>query len=233
MTDSVQTHRVPYYSQWESADLVPEFVTGSRSSADDPLWQKSGADSQEEYAFWAPRICGMACLRMALDFWGHSVPPSVPLLRDALDAGVYVRTGETTVQGLIYAPFADWVTRRWNLHAEARPELTAEDIIAESARGHLLLLSVHYTIRTLDPAPPQRGGHLVLAVDSGPEGVVLNNPSGLPGHSQEYHHVPWAEFDRFFAGRGVVLGSSRQHPGSMTDPARTTRDDKPIVIHMG
>ncbi|NUK27782.1 hypothetical protein HRW08_35180, partial [Streptomyces lunaelactis] len=71
MTGSTTTHRVPYYSQWESADLVPEFITGARSAADDPLWQKSGADSREEYAFWAPRMCGMACLRMALDHWGH------------------------------------------------------------------------------------------------------------------------------------------------------------------
>ncbi len=210
MTGSTTTHRVPYYSQWESADLVPEFITGTRSAADDPLWQKSGADSREEYAFWAPRMCGMACLRMALDFWGHPVPPSVPLLREALSAGVYVRTGETTVKGLIYAPFAAWVTRRWNLHAEARPELAAEKIGAEVARGNLMLLSVHKTIRTLDPAPAQRGGHLVLAVGSGPAGVVLHNPSGLPGQSQEFHTVPWAVLGRFYAGRGVVLGPTAQ-----------------------
>ncbi|MGW7363407.1 C39 family peptidase [Streptomyces sp. NPDC054841] len=203
-------HPVPYYSQWESADLVPEFITGARSAADDPLWQKSGADSREEYAFWAPRMCGMACLRMALDFWGHPVPPSVPLLREALAACAYVRTGETTVKGLIYAPFADWVTRRWGLHAEPRPELAAEEIDAQVARGNLLLLSVHKTIRTLDPAPAGRGGHLVLAVGSGPRGVVLHNPSGLPGRSQEFHTVPWTDLDRFYAGRGVVLGTTAQ-----------------------
>ncbi|MEV6398978.1 C39 family peptidase [Streptomyces sp. NPDC051907] len=208
MADSATIHRVPYYSQWESAGLVPEFVTGARSSADDPLWQKSGADSREEYAFWAPRICGLACLRMALDFWGHPVPPSAPLLREALDAGAYARTGETTVKGLIYAPFADWVTRRWGLHAQARPELTAEEIDSEVAAGGLVLLSVHKTIRTLDPRPAQRGGHLVLAVGAGPEGVVLHNPSGFPDHSQEFHTVSWTDLDRFFAGRGVVLSSS-------------------------
>jgi hypothetical protein len=143
MTGSTTTHRVPYYSQWESAALVPEFITGARGAADDPLWQKSGADSRAEYQFWAPRMCGMACLRMALDFWGHPVPPSVPLLREALDVGAYVRTDESTVKGLIYAPFAEWVIRRWGLHAQVRPELTPDEIHAESARGNLLLLSVH------------------------------------------------------------------------------------------
>ncbi|MFJ8646340.1 C39 family peptidase [Streptomyces sp. NPDC093546] len=210
MTGSTIVHRVPYYSQWESADLVPEFITGARSAADDPLWQKSGADSREEYAFWAPRMCGMACLRMALDFWGHSVPPSMPLLHDALDAGAYARTGETTVKGLIYAPFADWVRRRWGLYAQARPELPLEEVDGEVSRGRLVLLSVHKTIRTLAPRPSGRGGHLVLAVGSGPGGVVLHNPSGLPGRSQQFHTVPWADLDRFYAGRGVVLGRAHQ-----------------------
>lgn len=207
MTDSATVHAVPYYSQWESASLVPEFISGTRSAAADPLWQKSGADTREEYAFWAPRMCGMACLRMALDCWGLPVPPSVPLVGEALEAGAYVRTGPDTVQGLIYAPFATWVTRRFGLRAEVRPQLAAETIDTEIMRGRLLLLSVHKTIRTLDAAPAQRGGHLVLAVGSGPAGVILHNPSGLPGRSQQYHRVPWADFDRFFAGRGVVLGS--------------------------
>ncbi|WP_405985334.1 C39 family peptidase [Streptomyces sp. NBC_00872] len=209
MTGSPLIHRVPYYSQWESAALVPEFITGTRAAADDPLWPKSGADTREEYAFWAPRMCGMACLRMALDYWGHEVPPSVPLLREALEAGAYVQTDEQ-VKGLIYAPFARWVARRWDLYADVRPELTAADISTEIARGHVVLLSVHKTIRTLDPAPPQRGGHLVLAVGTGRRGVLLHNPSGLPGQSQEFHHVPWTDLDRFFAGRGVVLGPHAQ-----------------------
>src|SRR5882757_382345 len=198
-------HKVPYYSQWESAALVPEFISGT-SAAEDPLWQKSGADTAQEYAFWAPRMCGMACLRMTLDWLGQQVPPSVPLVREALEAGAYVRTGDQ-VQGLIYAPFADWAVRRFGLHAQARPDLPADQIHAEVAAGRVVLLSVYKTIRTLDPEPPQRGGHLVLAVGAGPEAVVLHNPSGLPGRSQQFHHVRWADLDRFYAGRGVVLGS--------------------------
>lgn len=208
MNASPIIHPVPYYSQWESVGLVPQFVTGAMSAADDPLWQKSGADSRDEYAFWAPRICGMACLRMALDHWGHPVPPSVPLLREALEAGAYVRDGDQ-VRGMIYAPFAAWAARRWGLHAEVRPRLAAEEIREEIGRRHLVMLSVHKTIRTLDEAPPARGGHLVLGVGTGADGVRLHNPSGLPDHSQRFARVPWADLDRFFAGRGVVLGPGR------------------------
>ncbi|MEV5730318.1 MULTISPECIES: C39 family peptidase [Streptomyces] len=199
-------HRVPYYSQWESRDLVPDFITGRLDAADDPLWQKSGADSPQEYAFWAPRMCGVACLRMALDFWRHPVPSSVPLVRELCEAGAYLRDGDT-VKGLIYQPFAEHVSARWGLEAQSVPELPATRIPEIIASGRLVLLSVHKTVRTPDVDPPSRGGHLVLAVGANEESVMLHNPSGLPGASQEFASVPWPRLDRFYAGRGVILGA--------------------------
>ncbi|MER6131896.1 C39 family peptidase [Streptomyces sp. NPDC001815] len=198
-------HPVPYYSQWESRTLVPEFITGRRDAADDPLWQKSGADTPREYAFWAPRMCGVACLRMVLDFWRHSVPPSVPLVRELCEAGAYVRDGDA-VKGLIYQPFADYVGARWGLKAESVPDLAASHIHEAIASGRLVLMSVHKTVRTPEIDPPSKGGHLVLAVGASKEGVMLHNPSGLPGVSQEHAPVSWARFDRFYAGRGVIVG---------------------------
>ncbi|MEU8466059.1 C39 family peptidase [Streptomyces sp. NPDC029003] len=203
------THRVPYFSQWESSALVPGFVSSSVAAADDPLWRSSGAGTAAEYAFWAPRMCGMACLRMALGHFGRPVPASVPLVREALAAGAYVREGDQ-VQGLIYAPFATWVASRWGLFAEARPRLSVDEVDAEVSRGRLVLLSVYKTIRTLDPRPAGRGGHLVLAVGSGPDHITIHNPSGFPDHSQRFHRVPKADLGRFFAGRGVVLGPAPQ-----------------------
>ncbi|MFF3312778.1 C39 family peptidase [Streptomyces sp. NPDC002952] len=206
MSVSTTRHRVPYYSQWESSDLVPEFITGRLSAADDPLWQKSGADTPQEYAFWAPRMCGVACLRMALDFWGHPVPSSVPLVRELCEAGAYVREGDT-VKGLIYQPYAEYVAARWGLEAESVPDLPATRIPEILGSGRLALLSVHKTVRTPEADPPSRGGHLVLAVGASEESVMLHNPSGLPGASQEFAPVPWARFDHFYAARGVILGA--------------------------
>ncbi|MEU1353914.1 C39 family peptidase [Streptomyces cinnamoneus] len=209
MNGSVIKHDVPYYSQWESAALVPEFITGARAASEDPLWQKSGAGTAEEYAYWAPRICGMACLRMALDFFGHPVPPSIPLVEEFLEAGAYVRQGDQ-VKGLIYAPFAAYVTERWDLLAQSTPELPADQVVSHIQDGHLVILSVYKSIRTLDPAPPSRGGHLVLAVGTSPDHLFIHNPSGLPGQSQRFAAVPWGDLDRFYAGRGIVLGARRE-----------------------
>jgi hypothetical protein len=42
------------------------------------------------------------------------------------------------------------------------------------------------------------------------EGVKLNNPSGFPGRSQHHAPVPWTTLERFYAGRGVVLGNQEE-----------------------
>ncbi|WP_405592375.1 C39 family peptidase [Streptomyces sp. NBC_01092] len=206
MTDSAITHPVPYYSQYESAVMIPDLIAGTRTAGDDPLWLKSGADSREEYAFWAPRMCGVACLRMALDYWGHPVPPSVPLVRELCDAGAYVRDGDT-VKGLIYRPFAEHTQARWGIAAQVEPDLTTEALHRHLGGGGLALISVHKTIRHPETTePPSRGGHLVLAVGATEEALLIHNPSGLPDSSQEFARVPWARLAAFYAGRGVLLG---------------------------
>lgn len=205
MTQGPTILPVPYYAQWESADLVPDIIAGTLDAADDPLWQKSGADSPQEYAFWSWRLCGVACLRMALDHWRGTAPPALTLAGECVEAGAYVRH-EDRVDGLIYAPFAAYASRRWGLYAKSRPELSARGIRDEVGAGRLVMLSVHPSVRELDPAPPRRGGHLVLAVGVTDEAVVIHNPSGFPGRSQRFAHVPWRDLERFYAGRGVVLG---------------------------
>lgn len=208
MTGPTTKPRIPYYSQWESASLVPEFITGTRPAADDPLWQKSGADSPEEYDFWAPRMCGVACLRMALDYWRFPVPPSVPLVRELEKAGAYVRDADQ-VRGLIYKPFAEYVTRRWDLYARVTPELTPAEIQQEVNAGRLVMISVNKDIRTPEVEPLGKGGHLVLVVAADADGVELHNPSGLPGSTQRNAGVSWTTLDRFYAGRGIVLGNRK------------------------
>ncbi|MGG2464652.1 C39 family peptidase [Streptomyces sp. RGM 3693] len=203
--DTTVIHPVPYHSQWASPDLVPAILAGTMSAAADPRWPEYGAESPEEYAWWSWRLCGMACLRMALEFWRQSAPPAMHLATECLDAGAYVRRTDG-LDGLIYAPFAAYVERRWGLIAESRPALPRTELPALIGAGRLVLLSVHPAVRDADPEPPQRGGHLVLAVGVTPDHVVIHNPSGLPGRSQEFAHVDWQALDRVYAGRGVVLG---------------------------
>ena len=199
--------QVPYYSQWETPELVGDIINHRIDAADDPGWQRSGAVTPQEYAYWSWRACGMACLRMALQHWQGAAPPMMDLARDLLAAGGYVRREDGGLDGLIYAPFAVRVRERFGLYAQARPELPAADIRAELLAGRLVMLSVHPSIRTHLIDPPRRGGHLVLAVGTSPQAVTFHNPSGLYQDSQQYAQVPWDRLEHFYAGRGVVLGA--------------------------
>ncbi|SEL86636.1 C39 family peptidase [Streptacidiphilus jiangxiensis] len=199
------TGTVPYCSQFGSPELVPELISGTLAAQDDPRWAESGASTPQEYAWWCRRVCGMACLRMALLHWRGSAPGTVELAHQCVAAGGYVVDGER-VEGLIYAPFARYAGERWGLAATVETSLDPAGIRAHLDAGRLPMLSVHPSIRTLNPEPPFRGGHLVLAVDHDDEALYVNNPSGYPG-SQHYARVPWADLDRFFARRGVVLGA--------------------------
>ncbi|MFF0739737.1 C39 family peptidase [Streptomyces sp. NPDC004111] len=202
-------HQVPYHSQWASPGLVPAILAGDLPAAEDPRWRSYGAASPEEYEWWSWRLCGVACLRMSLGHWGLPVPSAMELAAACEAAGAYVRRADGGLDGLIYAPFARYVEANWPLTAECRPELPAAELPALLAQGHLVMLSVHPSVR--EPAsadPPRRGGHLVLAVGATPEAVLVHNPSGFPGHSQEFAPVPWTDLDRFYAGRGVVLGKA-------------------------
>jgi hypothetical protein len=201
----VQTrHAVPYFSQWESADLVAEIIAGSLLASHDPRWAESGAATAAEYEFWSWRICGMACLRMILAHRGDPVPRSVPLAEECTRAGGYVRH-PNRVDGLIYSPFANWIADRWGIKATVRAELPHTDIAETIHAGGLAIVSVHPWIRWPERTPPRRGGHLALITGAGPGHLLVHNPSGLPGQSQEHARVDLATFDRFYAGRGVLV----------------------------
>lgn len=197
---------VPYYSQWESPELVPRFVDGSLAASADPRWAASGARTPAEYGFWSRRVCGLACLRMILASRGARVPPMMTLVERALAWRAYIPDGERVI-GLIYRPFADWVGAEFGIDARVRPELTIGEIAGSATPATPVIASVHPWIRWPDRTPPAAGGHLVLVTGAAGGLVRLHNPSGLPGSSQRDALIPAAVFGRFFAGRGVVVGA--------------------------
>lgn len=203
-TDASMVHNVPYFSQWESPDLVPDFLSGELSASDDPLWARSGAGSAEEYEFWSWRACGVACLRMMLTWWMGDAPAAIPLVKECQDAGAYVVAGEK-VKGLIYAPFCDYLGERWGLKATVATGLELTEVGDLLGEDRLAILSVHPSIRRPTQAPPERGGHLVLVVGTHDDGLIIHNPSGLPGTSQKFARLDFATLTRYFAGRGMVI----------------------------
>jgi len=97
---------VPYLSQWESPEPVPQFIDGSMRPADDPRWTVSGARTPREYEYWSGEACGLACLKMIMGWHGLPVPATTRLVEQALAWKAYVPERDR-VAGLIYRPFAE------------------------------------------------------------------------------------------------------------------------------
>jgi hypothetical protein len=200
---------VPYFSQWESAELAAGFVDGSLSLADDPQWAASGARTPDEYQYWAGKVCGLACLKMILAHRAMPVPATMPLVKKAITWQAYIPQGER-VAGLIYQPFADWVAADYGITVEVAPELAVETVAELASPDTPVIVSVHKWIRWPDRDPPAAGGHLVLVTGAGGGLLRLHNPSGIPPASQRDALVPAQDFARFFAGRGMVIRLGRR-----------------------
>jgi hypothetical protein len=201
----VITRPVPYVSQFASPELVEGFVSDLVPVGADPRWAESGARDVVQYAWWARRMCGMACLRMVLGAHGIEAPPLVPLAEECARHGGYVRHADGRVDGLIYAPFVAWVAERFGPAGEVRGDLPLAEVLDLAAAGALVMASVHPWLRWPDREPPSRGGHLVLVVGTSPDGLLVHNPSGLPGESQSSAELKPSTFERFYADRGVVF----------------------------
>lgn len=198
---------VPYFCQWESAHRAGEIIRKELDLANDPAWRNSGARDRDEYVRWASHVCGMACLKMVLAARDGQEHPTLELARRSLPYGAYVEEADGGIKGLIYAPFVRYVAEVFGLHAQVRVDLPAAELPALMRQADYYMASVHPSIRWPDTLPPKKGGHLVLVTRATANAVVFHNPSGEPG-SQADVELSLADFDRFYAGRGVAILAS-------------------------
>ncbi|WP_019122690.1 C39 family peptidase [Brevibacillus massiliensis] len=198
---------VPYFSQWESRQLVPDFLSGSLHPAADPLWHLSGASDRDEYARWSSHICGMACLKMLLAHWKKQVMPTIELMKLCRDYGGYVVDEAGTIKGLFYRPFVSFIADRFGLQAEVKEHTPIEEIYELIDQGHVYMASVHPSIRTPEVTPPKQGGHLVYVFGRNDQRreIVFHNPSGHSPASQENVQLSCDVFARFYAQRGILI----------------------------
>ncbi|WP_027057745.1 C39 family peptidase [Mesorhizobium loti] len=196
---------VPFFSQWETPDMTLAVLADGAEVAlrRDPLWRGSGAETLDEYAVWAANICGMACLKMILASRGEIVP-TIELARRCTGHGGYV-VHEGSIKGLIYAPFVTFVTAEFGLEAQVMTNVATADIPAILDRSRFFIASVSSSIRWPEREPPSKGGHLVLVTAASDDGFRFHNPSGHNRATQENAVLAPADFDRFFANRGIAV----------------------------
>lgn len=194
----------PYFAQWETEELA----WGDDPARRDPLWARSGAADEAEYYRWADHLCGVACLRMALGALGREVPSAHELRREVQALGGYVEGEDGSIAGLIYKGAVEWLLAR-GVAARIALDEPAEGIPAKLAAGALYIASVHGSVRTPEVEPPRKGGHLVLVFGRDEAGRLrFHNPSGHTEQTRRDARLPLADFARYHADRGIVIGGT-------------------------
>ena len=201
---TVRHRGVPYHSQWGSPEWVGPIVLDGADPCDDPLWRRSGFVLPEDYRFWAQRLCGLACLESALDYWGIAHGSRADLLDAALHHGVYRVREDGGVDGLIYRPFASWVEAAFGVRVEVMTDEAIEDTAARLGEETLAIVSVSPEIRWPERPNERRGDHLILLHGRSDGGVWFHNPSGVaPWQADAW--LACETVARFHARRGMTL----------------------------
>lgn len=200
---------VPYYSQWESPELVSSILSENIRPEDDTRWRESGAINKEEYALWSNNGCGMACTKMILAYKTEKVYPLVDLGKKCAEYGGY-KILTNTIDGLFYKPYVNFLKFEYRLNAKVVSYLTTSEMLKELHDGNFVIASVNYDIRNPKVTPIRKGGHLVLVLgyDLYKKVLYFHNPSGTTLENQQYAEVSFADFDKFFANRGIVINSN-------------------------
>lgn len=197
---------VPYFSQWESPNLNKQIIEKTMDVKDDPNWLNSGAKTKEEYASWSWSGCGMACTKMILAYRTGKIASLVGLGKTCMQYGGYASPLETS-HGLIYKPYLTFVKKEFGWNAKIISHSSSPELMHELAKNNDVIISVSPRIRNPSSRPKTKGGHLVLLVgyDRGKKEFYFHNPSGISPKTQEYAAISFADFKKFFSGRGIVI----------------------------
>ncbi len=196
-------HHPPYRAQYADRDRIGEFLDDPAQLTTDARREVFGFATADEYADWAPRLCGIACLQMVLTHHGLANDlTTAHLARSATAHGAYVPGA-----GWAYAPLVDYA-RTLGLDGAVRAPYDLAEIQADLAAGWHPIVSVHPRVmrgELLAPPAGEGGGHLVLIVDADAGAVTIHNPNARTRATQEAYAAPIGQFKAAFAGRGLVL----------------------------
>ncbi len=205
-------YQIPYYSQFASPELVHDIVNGLLSAREDPRWPEFGADSPEDYEYWAWKACGIAALKMAVEALGLPRRTMMDWIREALAAGGFIHEENVAPgkpSGWIHSALARLATDS-GIQADCAAPVDLPRLAAVIDNGGLVIASVSYELGTAAPITRNRG-HLVLAhgystVDSAVEALLVNNPSGRSPELRRNCWIPAARFAAAFSGRIISIG---------------------------
>ncbi len=204
---------VPYYAQMISPDWIGPCFDQGIDPVSDPAWVLSGAASPQEYAYWASRGCGIACVKMVAEAFGGPQLNLMAWINWGLDLNGYIirsgNHGQVEELGWDHRVLARLLEQH---RISATAGLASPPEIAQYlAEGRLVIASVTYELGR--PGPLTRNsGHLVVVTGvelngDRPTAFFIHNPSGRTQELRQNARLDSTRFTRGYSGRMIVAGN--------------------------
>lgn len=181
------SRKVPFYSQkanWNGED--------------------SGFPSAMEIERWQSNCCGIACVRMVLDFSTGTCPGYWSLVEEGLARGGYIEAG------WIHRVLVDMVRAR-GVEGTSHRGQTLAALTEQILLGRVCIASVSPNFRgglsvPGESLPLKKGGHLVVAFRVSENGIVCHHPSSLDDGNREDWDVDRGRWEASFSGNFMSFG---------------------------
>jgi hypothetical protein len=204
---------VPYCAQFASRERINDYIHHQYGGAQDPNWRVFGTDDPAAYAFWAPRVCALACLKMAIEAFSPMLKPSLwELVHEGLAVNGYtVRDAQGNLADEGWYHHAQvHLAKRYGLQAVGRSYVSPLSVCAYVRGGWLVAASVTPEIGERQPQGRRYGGHLVLVYGfvwkgGRPAEYLLHNPSGRFTELQANARIAAPRFQASLAHRLIAL----------------------------
>lgn len=201
-----RVENVPYVCQFPSLELVADELEGRLAVHSDSNWRQFGFKDSAEIDYWVPRLCGIACVKMLIEYAGRQ-ESMAELTKAGVELGGYDVEGDV---GWYYKPLVKLLSM-YGIVAQTVSHLSIYSVARAVHDGLLVIASVNPQIIRGDSKIDsyQKSGHLVVVVGvrikkGSIEGFYINNPSGKTKDMQCYAFITLATFQASYGQRGIA-----------------------------
>lgn len=203
---------VPYFAQFASVERINDYIHHSYTGTEDPLWQTSGSPTPEDYAHWAPRICALAVIKMAVHAHYGNSPSLWNLVQEGLAFDGYTlhdHNGNLVDSGWYFDAQVK-LSAKYGLAVKGFSYLPAETICLQLMQGHLVAATVSPELGESEPRMNRYAGHSVIIHgfkwEQGRLSMFyLHNPSGRYTELQANACVEATLFKKLYAFRFMTF----------------------------
>jgi len=145
-----------YQCQWASPKLAKKIIDHNINASCDPRWKDFGFSTKKEYVFWSWRICAIASLKMALNFFYPKNSTKISeIVNFCLAFGGYDVVND---KGWYHSALIKYLESR-NLKTKSFKFLFLKKLQTLLENKILVLASISETSKVMDPL---KDGHIIV-----------------------------------------------------------------------